>query len=281
VACLQARLAIDNSRDCWLTRYFALEYAQLFDAMLPGMARLGLPIPLGGTSNHFRRDALVEVGGWDAWNVTEDADLGMRLARAGLTVDVLSSTTWEEAPIRFGAWFRQRTRWLKGWIQTSLVHGALTPRLVSEIGLFGALAVFTLTYGLVGTALGLPFFLINVVRSLVDGSLFGPDDMLQFASSVNAFLIFLLGTAALLWPLSVGAARRGLRLRLEDTALLPLYYLMASAACWWALWELFDAPSFWAKTEHGLGHRRAAPGRPDLKKASGGPSPNRRAGARG
>ena len=58
VSCLQARLAIDNFEDNWLTQAFALEYAALFHVINPGLAALGLPIPLGGTSNHFRIDAL-------------------------------------------------------------------------------------------------------------------------------------------------------------------------------------------------------------------------------
>jgi glycosyltransferase XagB len=117
VACLQASLAIDNADESWLTRHFALEYAQLFDVTVPGMASLSLPIPLGGTSNHFRVEALLAAGAWDAWNVTEDADLGLRLARLGYRVGKLESTTWEEAPVTLRPWLRQRTRWLKGWMR--------------------------------------------------------------------------------------------------------------------------------------------------------------------
>jgi glycosyltransferase XagB len=94
-----------------------VEYSALFDAILPALARLGLPVPLGGASNHFRRDTLIAVGGWDPFNVTEDADLGFRLARRGWRTTVAASTTWEEAPAGFRVWFRQRTRWMKGWSQ--------------------------------------------------------------------------------------------------------------------------------------------------------------------
>jgi cellulose synthase/poly-beta-1,6-N-acetylglucosamine synthase-like glycosyltransferase len=116
LACVQARLCIDNTADSWLARLFTAEYAGQFDVFLLGIAALGLPLPLGGSSNHFRTASLREIGGWDAHNVTEDADLGMRLARFGYRADVISSTTYEEAPARIGSWLRQRTRWFKGWM---------------------------------------------------------------------------------------------------------------------------------------------------------------------
>jgi cellulose synthase/poly-beta-1,6-N-acetylglucosamine synthase-like glycosyltransferase len=116
LACVQARLAIDNANDGWLCRHFAAEYAGQFDLFLPALARLRLPLPLGGTSNHFRMDALREVGGWDPFNVTEDADLGIRLARFGFRSGVIESATWEEAPVTLRQWLPQRTRWFKGWM---------------------------------------------------------------------------------------------------------------------------------------------------------------------
>jgi cellulose synthase/poly-beta-1,6-N-acetylglucosamine synthase-like glycosyltransferase len=117
LGCLQAQLNIYNSDASWLTRQFTIEYTALFDCILPTLQRLGLPVPLGGTSNHFPRAVLDAVGGWDPFNVTEDADPGIRLARQGWHVAVLPSTTWEEAPPTFGVWLGQRTRWLKGWMQ--------------------------------------------------------------------------------------------------------------------------------------------------------------------
>ena len=115
--CLQARLAIRNHRKSWLSKLFAIEYATLFDVLNPGLCALNLPIPLGGSSNHFRVGSLVGVGAWDEWNVTEDADLGIRLSRFGYRVKALDSDTWEEAPYEFGNWFSQRVRWQKGWIR--------------------------------------------------------------------------------------------------------------------------------------------------------------------
>ena len=118
LACVQARLCIDT-KTSWLARYFTAEYAGHFDVFLPRLAALGLPLPLGGSSNHFRTTALRAVGGWDAYNVTEDADLGMRLARLGYRCGVIESTTYEEAPADARAWLSQRTRWFKGWMPLS------------------------------------------------------------------------------------------------------------------------------------------------------------------
>ncbi|MFL5239063.1 MAG: glycosyltransferase [Rhizomicrobium sp.] len=119
VACLQARLNFFNARECWITRMFALDYALWFDFLLPGLDKLGIPMPLGGTSNHFRVEALRAINAWDPFNVTEDADLGIRLSRLGMRVKTLDSTTYEEATNGVGNWLRQRTRWLKGYMQTS------------------------------------------------------------------------------------------------------------------------------------------------------------------
>ena len=134
IGCLQAQLNIYNSDASWFTRQFTVEYTALFDCILPALERLQLPVPLGGTSNHFPRAVLESVGGWDPYNVTEDADLGIRLARNGWHVGVLSSTTWEEAPPTFRIWKGQRTRWLKGWMQTYLVHMRCPRRLWRELG---------------------------------------------------------------------------------------------------------------------------------------------------
>jgi glycosyltransferase XagB len=149
--CLQARLAIRNHGESWLSKLFAIEYAILFDVINPGLCALNLPIPLGGSSNHFRVRSLVGVGAWDEWNVTEDADLGIRLARFGYRVKALDSDTSEEAPYEFGNWFRQRMRWQKGWMQTSIVHSRRPVFFWRDLGPRRALAAMTL---IVGTRFG-------------------------------------------------------------------------------------------------------------------------------
>jgi len=122
VICLQAKLNYYNPRQNWLTKWFSLEYSTWFDLFLPGLHALGVPIPLGGTSNHFRTKELREIGGWDPYNVTEDCDLGMRIHATGYRAHVLDSTTWEEANCQLWNWTRQRSRWVKGYLQTHFVH---------------------------------------------------------------------------------------------------------------------------------------------------------------
>lgn len=132
LGCLQARLNIYGCQASFWTRQFTMEYSVLFDAILPLLARLDLPVPLGGTSNHFPLAVLRDVGGWDSHNVTEDADLGIRLARRGWKVDILDSTTWEEAPRQWPGWLSQRTRWLKGWIQTYAPPKTIPGRMTNQ-----------------------------------------------------------------------------------------------------------------------------------------------------
>ena len=122
LACVQAPLVIHNSTESWLSRLFAIEYSALFDGLVPMLSKVGSPVPLGGTSNHFKRSVLDNLGGWDPYNVTEDADLGVRMARAGYCTGTLRLPTYEESPITVDVWIKQRTRWFKGWYQTWLVH---------------------------------------------------------------------------------------------------------------------------------------------------------------
>ena len=139
LACLQASLCIHNRRDNWMTALFAIDYALLFDVFDKGASAAGLPFFLGGTSNHFRVAGLRALGGWDAYNVTEDADLGLRLARCGYRVDTMASRTYEEAPVEFGKLVAQRSRWMKGWMQTALVHCRAPSRLFADLGALRAL----------------------------------------------------------------------------------------------------------------------------------------------
>src|SRR6185312_14288216 len=146
LACVQASLTIDNSADNWLTALFAAEYAAQFDVFLPALTTLSAPLPLGGSSNHFRAAALHAVGAWDPYNVTEDADLGLRLARFGYRAMAINSSTYEEAPSQLGPWLRQRTRWFKGWMQTWLTHARSPGKLWRELGPL-RFAVVQLTVG--------------------------------------------------------------------------------------------------------------------------------------
>lgn len=158
LACLQAKLNLYNASDNGLTRQFTIEYDALFEGLLPALDRLQLPIPLGGTSNHFRVSALKWLMAWDPFNVTEDADLGTRLARSRYRCRVLDSTTFEEAPPRLSSWFPQRTRWIKGYMQTWFVHMRQPARLWRELGAAGFLGFQVMIGGTVLSALVHPWF---------------------------------------------------------------------------------------------------------------------------
>ena len=255
VACLQASLCIDNSVHNWLTAHFALDYAALFDVFNKGLGAMGLPIFLGGTSNHFRIEALRKVGLWDAYNVTEDADLGLRLARAGYVVKTFDSQTFEEAPLTFKALLDQRTRWLKGWMQTALVHCRDPRRLLKDLGARRALAVLAMfTGGFAGPLLA-PFLTAVFCYRAAFGDLLTPRTPLEVTLSTIWCFTALSGLAALIWPPLVGMRRRGLTRLWPALLAAPLWQLMLSLAAWRALAELWARPFLWRKTEHGLAPR--------------------------
>ncbi len=247
LACVQARLCIDNTTDSSLTRLFTAEYAGQFDVFLPGLAALCLPLPLGGSSNHFHTETLRKVGAWDPYNVTEDADLGMRLARFGYRSAVIESTTYEEAPGHFGPWLRQRTRWFKGWMQTWLVHMRQPRRLRHDLGLPGFITFQLVVGGNALAALVHPLFM----AALIYHAAFTPD-------GTNTALAWFYATSVAIGYFAsaliggVGLMRRGLLAHAWVLVLTPLHWLLLSLAAWRALYQLIAAPYAWEKTEHGL-----------------------------
>lgn len=262
LACVQARLCIDNTADSWLARYFTAEYAGQFDVFLPGLAQLHVPLPLGGSSNHFHTATLRKVGGWDPYNVTEDADLGMRLARCGFRAAMVDSTTYEEAPARFGAWLRQRTRWFKGWMQTWLVHMREPRRLWRDLGPAGFITFNLMVGGTALAALVHPFFVAALTWSLANsGAALWTGDRFSLI-----LLGILYGITALCGYLSsayvgwLGLARRHQQASGWVLLLTPLHWLLLSTAAWRAVHQLVARPFLWEKTEHGLARtsRRAA-----------------------
>jgi cellulose synthase/poly-beta-1,6-N-acetylglucosamine synthase-like glycosyltransferase len=252
VACVQARLTIDNTDDSWLSRLFTAEYGAQFDLFLPGLARLRAPLPLGGSSNHFRTDVLHAVGAWDPFNVTEDADLGMRLARYGYRSTVIESETYEEAPARFGPWLHQRTRWFKGWAQTWAVHMRTPLHLLRELGPGGFLIFQLVVGGNILAALIHPIFLLLFVHAVVSSRPFASMDGVQIAMAIlygmtlsaGYFTSVFLGIRAL--------ARHRLMRAAGSLALVPVHWLILSLAAWRALIQLMRNPHGWEKTEHGL-----------------------------
>lgn len=253
LTCLQAGLNYYNADVNGLTAQASIEYASLFGGLLPALQRLRLPIPLGGTSNHFRTDALRAVGGWDAFNVTEDADLGIRIARFGYRCEMLPSATLEEACRRPADWLRQRTRWLKGWLQTYLVHMRHPLLLARQLGARGFIGFQIVLGAQVLSLLAHPLFIVFMVFEAANGRLFGAPAgwfarlfwTLAVGNFIFGYLVSIgLGFATLR---RAGLARLGPHL-----ALMPLYWLAISLATFRALLHYLVRPFHWEKTEHGL-----------------------------
>jgi cellulose synthase/poly-beta-1,6-N-acetylglucosamine synthase-like glycosyltransferase len=252
LACLQASLAIDNIEDSWLTKLFAIEYAILFDVLHHGTAELRLPLALGGSSNHFRTDVLREVGGWDAWNVTEDADLGMRLARFGYRTSTITSTTHEEAPARLTAWLTQRRRWSKGWMQTFITLSRNPRRLVREMGVRQVAVLVMMMTALVIVPPLWPVFAGLIVCDLAHHGLPSPTTPFAVIEATLWVSVAVSGAGSLIWLALLGMRRRDLLGLWPYLPLLIPYHLLMSVAAWAALYDLVLRPFHWHKTEHGL-----------------------------
>ncbi|GAA0534462.1 cellulose synthase/poly-beta-1,6-N-acetylglucosamine synthase-like glycosyltransferase [Rhizomicrobium palustre] len=247
IDCFQARLRIDRCRN-WLQRMFALDYGIWFNALLPGLEYLSAPIPLGGTSNHFRRASLLKAGLWDPYNVTEDADLGLRLARLGFRVGILDSVTWEEAPQALGVWLRQRTRWMKGYMQTLLVHWRQPRRFIGDVGPIGAFTIHMFLGGAVWSALVNPLLWIFFAVSSF-GQPAAPDLLARIAEASGFTLLLVNALLAQIGRLQV--SRSEALPPWYVTLSYPLYWLLISVAGWRALYQLVRDPFLWEKTPHG------------------------------
>ena len=251
LACVQARLCCVNAFQNTLTRWFNLEYTVWFSQFLPALAQSGAPVPLGGTSNHFRREALREVGGWDPFNVTEDADLGLRLHRRGYRTGVLDSVTWEEANSDFVNWVKQRSRWNKGYLQTWAVHMRHPVVLLKELG-FGGFVEFNLFVG--GTPLlallNPVFWMTTLVWFLIEPLVI--TELLPFPFYHLSLLCWLGGNFVLTYLNLLVAEEIG-EWRSHWAALLtPMYWVMMSMAACKAAVQFVFQPSQWEKTVHGL-----------------------------
>jgi glycosyltransferase XagB len=252
LACVQSCLNIFNVRQSWLTRQFTVEYSALFDSILPALQWLRIPMPLGGTSNHFPRAVLEKLQGWDPYNVTEDADLGIRIARLGYDVAAISSTTWEEAPATFKMWRNQRTRWIKGWIQTYLVHTRHPFALWRDLGTLRTLGFHFYMGGLILSALVHPiFYLIVAADSIFDVQMFALSENIGLLFWLIAVGNLLTGYLVSMIVGVVSVHRRKHRLTLS-ALMMPIYWLLISFAAYRALWQLYRDPFRWEKTPHGL-----------------------------
>ena len=258
LACLQSVLAYHNPDQNLLTKWFTIEYELWFRSFLPGLAARGAPLPLGGTSNHFKRPHLEAVGAWDPANVTEDADLGIRLHRRGLTVGVLDSTTWEEANSDVVNWVKQRSRWYKGYLQTWLVHHRHPRRLGRELGWRACAGLHLFVGGTPVLALLNPmFWALTIVWFTLRPSWIEQ----AFLPGVFylALVTWIVGNAVFVYANLVVCRTSG-RCELAWSALVsPVYWVLMSLAAIKAALQLVLAPSYWEKTTHGLSPEANAP----------------------
>ena len=253
LAVVQAPLYWWNAPETWITRQLALEYATQFHVILPALARWGWPAPLGGTSNHFRRASLEAVGGWDPHNVTEDADLGLRIAEAGGRFSVIAPPTAEEAPTSVRAWTRQRSRWLKGFMQTWLVRMRRPTRFAHRTGLGGMVALHVLVGMSVLASLGHGVALIVTLAG-------GAAMLLGWLEPIEpgALVVFGIGYSAAFAATLVGLVRAKLLRLAPHMAVTPLYWLLLTLPAVRAVRDLIARPFHWEKTTHGLTRYRPA-----------------------
>lgn len=250
VACLQGKLDFYNARQNWMSRCFAVDYATWFRVILPGLSRMGFAIPLGGTTLFFRRAALEDLGRWDAHNVTEDADLGIRLARRGYRAELIETTTREEATCHVRPWIRQRSRWLKGYALTYAVHMRRPRQLWQELGpkrFFGFQMLFlcTISLFLLAPVLWsfwlLPFGIAHPLQSVLPTSVL-----------LGVAALFVISEVLTITTEMIAVSTPRHRWLMPWVITLHFYFPLAAFAAWKGLFEIITKPFYWDKTTHGL-----------------------------
>lgn len=267
VRCLQAKLNYFNPDRNLLTRFFTAEYSLWFDIFLPGLQSVDAAIPLGGTSNHFRTADLRDLRGWDPFNVTEDCDLGIRLFKRGYKTAIIDSVTLEEANSRVGNWLRQRSRWIKGYMQTYLVHMRDPIRFVRENG-WHALTFQLVVGGKVAFLFINPTLWLATISYFAFRPIVGPAIETLFPSQIFLFAAasLIVGNFLSLYYFMLGSVRHGHYGIVKYVFLMPLYWILLSAASFVALYQLIVKPHYWEKTRHGL----------DATQSEDGPAPSPR-----
>jgi cellulose synthase/poly-beta-1,6-N-acetylglucosamine synthase-like glycosyltransferase len=243
--CIQAQLVIANGGKGWLPALFAGEYAALFSVFLPALARWGIFVPLGGTSNHFRTASLRALGGWDAYNVTEDADLGVRLARRHLACGTSTRITYEDAPESLRVWIGQRRRWMKGWMQTFLVHNRHPRELWADLGWWRFMLFEIVVIGMILAPLLHTGFSLTLLALAAGGLRLSAD-----LWSITCLVVFCFGYGVALTAQLLGLLRTGQMHLMHRQVLLPLYWLAIAYATVRALIDLTKRPFHWIKTAH-------------------------------
>ncbi len=250
--CLQAALNYFNANENIITKLFTLEYSYWFDYLLPGLNKFKLPIPLGGTSNHFRAAYLKQLGAWDPFNVTEDADLGIRACAHGFRVGIINSTTYEEANSRYGNWLRQRSRWIKGYMQTLLVYNRHPIQMLRNIGIKNWLSFQLFVGGTPIIFLLTPLVWIIFFIWILTRTKFLDPYLPSYVVHIGLFNL-LAGNFIGIYLNMIAVFRRRLFSLLPAALLNPLYWLFFhSLSAYKALWQLFFKPFYWEKTTHGI-----------------------------
>jgi cellulose synthase/poly-beta-1,6-N-acetylglucosamine synthase-like glycosyltransferase len=249
--CIQSALNYFNRGENFLTRMFTLEYSYWFDYMLPGLDTLDIPIPLGGTSNHFKMANLIELGAWDPFNVTEDADLGLRAYSKGYKVAIINSTTYEEANNDFFNWIRQRSRWIKGYMQTYLVHMRNPRKLLKKVGWRGFLG-FNFFIGATPLTFLMYPLLLSVFFAYVIFDLEGIRELFPDWVLFMSIFNLMVGNILMIYVNMMAVFKRRYYELILFAIANPIYWLMHSVSAYKGLWQLIVNPFYWEKTNHGL-----------------------------
>ncbi len=253
VLCLQAKLNYYNPHQNLLTRFFTAEYSLWFDVTLTGLQAAGTSIPLGGTSNHFRTKDLFSLEGWDPFNVTEDADLGIRLFKRGYKTAIIDSVTLEEANSNVFNWIRQRSRWIKGYMQTYLVHTRDNASFIKK-SWYHALLFHLNIGGKIAFILINPFLWTATLSYFILYRFVGPTIESLYPSWIfyMALTSLVFGNFMFVYYYMIGTAKRDQWSLIKYIYLIPLYWLLISWSGFVALYQLIFKPHYWEKTIHGL-----------------------------
>lgn len=254
IICAQAKLNFYNSDQNLLTRLFSAEYALWFDLVLTGLQSIKSPIPLGGTSNHFRTKDLKMLNGWDPFNVTEDCDLGIRITKMGYHTAIFNSNTMEEATSNVGNWMRQRSRWIKGYMQTYLVHMRRPHEFITDLKNPHVITFQLVVGGKVLSMFINPLMWITTILYFTHRAIMGPIIEPLFPGTILYIAVFSLvfGNFLYMYYYMIGCLKRNQEELVKYIPLVPFYWLMMSVASWKALWQLIFKPHYWEKTVHGF-----------------------------
>lgn len=237
IMCVQSLLNVYNHSKNLISICFSLEYLVWFNCFLPAFLKCGMWIPLGGTSNHFKTKELLKIGGWDAYNVTEDAELGIRIAKNGYKTDIIYSYTLEESTITIKDFILQRSRWLKGFLITFLIN-ILDFKSTLKLDFLNILQIIF--------SLGMAFFGFFSIPLIIFFSFFiTPNELLISLYSTN----LICGILYLMICYIVGLREKFTNYN-KAFYFLPLYFALHICASIVAFWDFFKSPFHWRKTRH-------------------------------